>query len=55
MAIAAARALLQHTQMGATDIVREALDITADLCIYTNHDLRVETLEAESALPPAQE
>jgi ATP-dependent HslUV protease subunit HslV len=41
----AARALLENTQMDAESIVRKALSIAADLCIYTNHRIIVETLE----------
>lgn len=40
----AARALLEHTGMSAEDIVRESLGIAADLCIYTNRSLTLETL-----------
>ena len=43
-AIAAARALVKHTGMGADEIAREALSIAADICIYTNHQIIVETL-----------
>lgn len=43
-AIAAARALVKHTGLGAPDIVREALAIAADICIYTNDHIIVETL-----------
>ncbi|MFP3871063.1 MAG: ATP-dependent protease subunit HslV [Syntrophobacteria bacterium] len=35
-ALAAGRALVQHTDLSAGEIVRAAMDITADLCIYTN-------------------
>ncbi len=42
---AAARALEQHTELGAPEVVREALGIAADTCIYTNHNLTIETLE----------
>src|SRR5437588_2570342 len=35
-ALAAARALLAHTSLSATQIVRTALEIAADLCVYTN-------------------
>src|SRR6478672_5176384 len=35
-ALAAARALLAHTDLSAGDIVRRSLEIAADLCIYTN-------------------
>jgi len=41
----AARALLENTQLDAESIVRKALSIAADLCIYTNHQIVVETLE----------
>jgi ATP-dependent HslUV protease, peptidase subunit HslV len=42
---AAARALLENSQLDAESIVRKALAIAADLCIYTNHQLVVETLD----------
>jgi ATP-dependent HslUV protease, peptidase subunit HslV len=41
----AARALLENTQLDAENIVRKALSIAADLCIYTNHQIVVETLQ----------
>ena len=41
----AARALLEHTDLGPEDIVRKSLGIAADLCIYTNQNHIVETLE----------
>ena len=41
----AARALLENTQLDAESIVRKALSIAADLCIYTNNQLVVETLD----------
>ena len=41
---AAARALLENTELGAEDIVRKSLSIAADLCIYTNQNLVVEVL-----------
>lgn len=40
-AVAAARALRTHTTMGPADIVRESLEIAADICIYTNANLNV--------------
>ncbi len=43
---AAARALLEHTELPARDIVERSLHIAADLCIYTNHELRIEALDA---------
>jgi ATP-dependent HslUV protease subunit HslV len=42
---AAARALLENTSLGAEEIVRKALLIAADLCIYTNQNVAVEVLE----------
>ena len=42
---AAARALLENSQLDAESIVRKALSIAADLCIYTNHQVAVETLD----------
>ena len=42
---AAARALLENSQLDAQSIVRKALSIAADLCIYTNHQIVVETLD----------
>ncbi len=42
---AAARALLENSQLDAPSIVRKALSIAADLCIYTNHQVVVETLD----------
>lgn len=43
-ALAAARALLDHTELAASEIVREAMRIAAEICIYTNHTLTVEEL-----------
>ncbi len=41
---AAARALLEHTELDPRQVVERSLHIAADLCIYTNHELRIETL-----------
>jgi ATP-dependent HslUV protease subunit HslV len=43
----AARALLENTDLSARDIVEKSLTIAADICIYTNHNLRIEELNAE--------
>ena len=40
----AARALLENTELDARAIVERSLHIAADLCIYTNQELRIETL-----------
>ena len=42
---AAARALLEATELDAEAIVRRSLGIAAELCIYTNQNIVVETLE----------
>jgi len=42
---AAARALLQHTEMAPAEIVKNALGIAGDLCIYTNQQHVIESLE----------
>ena len=42
---AAARALLENTDGGPEDIVRRSLEIAADLCIYTNRQFTIETLD----------
>ena len=43
-ATAAARALVENTQMAAKEIVEKAMHIAADVCIYTNHNLTIETI-----------
>ena len=44
-ALAAARALADTTDQDAESIVRKSLDIAADICVYTNRNLTIETLE----------
>lgn len=41
---AAAKALLEHTELAPREIVERALRIAGDICIYTNHSLTIETL-----------
>ena len=43
-AVAAARALVKNTKLKPAEIVREALGITAQICIYTNAQFQVEEL-----------
>ncbi|HHQ14381.1 MAG TPA: ATP-dependent protease subunit HslV [Chromatiales bacterium] len=43
---AAARALLENTELSAEEIVRKALDIAAAICVFTNDNIIVETLES---------
>ena len=41
----AARALLEHTDLSAQDIVKKSLTIAGDLCIYTNQNHVIEVLD----------
>ncbi|MDR0578597.1 MAG: ATP-dependent protease subunit HslV [Candidatus Accumulibacter sp.] len=41
----AARALIENTELEPAEIVRKSLDIAGDLCIYTNHNTTIETLD----------
>lgn len=43
----AARALLENTELSAREIVEKSLNIAAEICIYTNHNLRIEELDAQ--------
>jgi ATP-dependent HslUV protease subunit HslV len=43
-ALAAARALIKHTELPATEIVREAMFIAAEICVYTNKEVTIEEL-----------
>ncbi len=43
-ATAAARALLRETQLTPEEIVRESLEITAEICVYTNSEITVDTI-----------
>ena len=43
-AVAAARALVRHSPLGARAIVEESMRIAAGLCIYTNAQLTIEEL-----------
>jgi ATP-dependent HslUV protease subunit HslV len=43
-ALAAARALMQHTQMPAEEVARESMKIASQICIYTNDNITVESL-----------
>jgi ATP-dependent HslUV protease subunit HslV len=44
-ALAAARAMIANTDLDATEITRKALEIAAGICVYTNTNIKVETLE----------
>lgn len=43
-ALSAARALLRHSELDAETIVRESMRIAAEMCIFTNENLTIETL-----------
>ena len=42
----AARALLDHSELSAREIVEKSLNIAADICVYTNHNLTIEALDS---------
>ena len=43
-ALAAARAMVTYSSLSAEEIARESLKIAANICIYTNENISVETL-----------
>ena len=43
-ALAAARALLQNTDLSAAEIAEKSLKIAASICVYTNENITVETV-----------
>lgn len=45
-ALAAARALID-TEKSAEEVAQRAMEIAADICIYTNHNILIESLDAE--------
>ena len=44
---AAARAMLDTTELSAREIVERGLSIAADICVFTNHNLVIEELDCE--------
>ena len=46
-ALAAARALVAHAKLSAKEIVRAALEISGDICVYSNKNIVVEELDAK--------
>jgi len=42
---AAARALMEHTELDARSIVEHSLTTAAEICIYTNHNFTIETID----------
>jgi ATP-dependent HslUV protease subunit HslV len=47
IAMAAAKALVEYSDLTASQIVRKALEITSQICIYTNSNITIESLPAE--------
>ncbi len=45
---AAARAMLDTTDLSAREIVERGLSIAADICVYTNHNLVIEELDCDA-------
>ena len=43
-ALAAARTMLRYTELNAREIAEAALHVAADICVYTNHEVIVETV-----------
>lgn len=43
-ALSAARALRKHSTLDEESLIKESLSISADLCIYTNHNIKTLTL-----------
>lgn len=46
-ALASAKALFQETDMKAREIVEKSLNIAADICVFTNHNLTIESLQTK--------
>ena len=47
-ALSAARALLDNTELSAKDIVEKSLKIAGDICVFTNGNLTIETLNSDA-------
>ena len=45
---AAARALMENTELSAREIAEKAMKIAGEICIYTNDQITIEELPAES-------
>ncbi len=48
-ALAAARALVRNTDMGAEEIVKKALEIAGEICVFTNQQHIIETIASDAA------
>lgn len=54
-ATAAAKALMLHSELDAVDLVKAAMEITADICIYTNHHFTVESVSQPASEDAAED
>ncbi len=45
IALAAAKVLLKHSDLTAKEIISEALQLTSEICIYTNAQIEIDTIE----------
>ena len=43
-ALSAAKALMKNTKLSAKEVAKESLNIAADVCIYTNHNIIIEEI-----------
>ena len=48
-ALAAARAMLENTELDARGVAEKAMGIAADICVYTNNALTIESLRASGS------
>jgi ATP-dependent HslUV protease subunit HslV len=46
-ALSAARALMEHTDLGAAEVAREAMRIAASVCVFTNDRFTLQELDSE--------
>lgn len=53
-ALAAARALMRHTELSAEEVACGAMEIAAELCVYTNNQFRFESLPGEDKAQASQ-
>jgi len=44
-ALTAARALIRHSNLSVTEIVKESMKIASEICIYTNDHITIEEIE----------
>ncbi len=48
-ALAAARALVDRSDLSARDVVQRSLEIAADICVFTNRNISIVTLDDDKA------